>query len=111
MRAAMVGDYIAAYRRYCWPVESLADYRLAPFHLLASEGAVHSDKDHRWHMQMLARLAHHPLLTATAYIQVDVTDPASTEAGVAWWEGTHRARRAKGWWSSRWRLSPPASAG
>lgn len=82
----MVGDYIAAYRRYCWPVESLADYRLAPFHLLASEGAVHSDKDHRWHMQMLARLAHHPLLTATAYIQVDVTDPASTEAGVAWWE-------------------------
>jgi protein phosphatase len=43
----MVSDYIAAYRRYCWPFESLADYRLAPFHLLASEGVVHSDKDHR----------------------------------------------------------------
>jgi protein phosphatase len=86
VRAAMVGDYIDAYRRYCWPVQSLTDYRLAPFHLLASEGAVHSDKDHRWHMQMLARLAHHPLFIATAHIQVDVTDPASVEAGVAWWE-------------------------
>jgi protein phosphatase len=85
-RAVMVSDYIAAYRRYCWPVQSLADYRLAPFHLLASEGAVHSDKDHLWHMQMLARLAHHPLCIATARIQVDVTDPVSTAAGVAWWE-------------------------
>jgi protein phosphatase len=85
-RATMVSDYIAAYRRYCWPVQSLADYRLAPFHLLASDGVVHSDKDHLWHMQTLARLAHHPLCIATAHIQVDVTDPVSTAAGVAWWE-------------------------
>nr|WP_242516138.1 polynucleotide kinase-phosphatase [Sorangium cellulosum] len=44
-RAAMDG-YVAAYRRYCWPVRSLADLRLAPFHLLASEGAVHAARDH-----------------------------------------------------------------
>ena len=42
--------YVEAYRRYCWPVESLADLKLAPFHLLASEGAVHSAKSHTWHM-------------------------------------------------------------
>jgi protein phosphatase len=30
--------YIDAYRRYCWAVESLDDVKLAPFHLLASEG-------------------------------------------------------------------------
>jgi hypothetical protein len=48
-RAAMVGKYVDAYRRYCWPVHSLGDVRLAPFHVLATEGAVHVDKDHVWH--------------------------------------------------------------
>lgn len=32
------------------------DLKLAPFHLLASEGAVYTEKDHLWHMQTLARL-------------------------------------------------------
>src|SRR5207248_7606847 len=40
-RTADADAYVAAYRRYCWPVASLADLRLAPFHLMASEGAVH----------------------------------------------------------------------
>ena len=26
---------------YCWPVESLRDIRIAPFHVMATEGAVH----------------------------------------------------------------------
>ena len=30
--------FVAAYRQYCWPVESLDDLKLAPFHLLATEG-------------------------------------------------------------------------
>src|SRR5262249_42375114 len=55
-RLAMTEQYIAAYRRYCWPVESIADLKLAPFHLLATEGHVHADKDHRWHMEALARI-------------------------------------------------------
>jgi protein phosphatase len=48
--------YVEAYRRYCWPVKSLEDLRLAPFHLLASERHVHVDKDHVWHMEMLGRM-------------------------------------------------------
>src|SRR6266700_3841261 len=48
--------YVGAYRRYCWTVRSLADLKLAPFHLLASEDVVHADKDHVWHMTTLARL-------------------------------------------------------
>ncbi|HZG66571.1 MAG TPA: polynucleotide kinase-phosphatase, partial [Herpetosiphonaceae bacterium] len=40
--------YRSAYRRYCWPVHSLADLKLAPFHILASEDAVHVDKNHLW---------------------------------------------------------------
>jgi protein phosphatase len=37
-------QYVREYQRYCWPVESLDDFKLAPFHLLASEGSVHIDK-------------------------------------------------------------------
>jgi protein phosphatase len=87
-RAAMLGDYVAAYRRYCWPVHALADLKLAPFHLLASEGTVHTDQDHLWHMAHLAPLAQAApdLLLATAHQVVDVTDPASVDAGIAWWQ-------------------------
>jgi len=80
--------YTDAYRRYCWPVHSLADLKLAPFHLLATEGKVHADKDHIWHMGTLKRLCDvdEGLLLATAHMVVDVTDPASEEAGIRWWE-------------------------
>lgn len=87
-RRAMAEQYIEAYRRYCWTVHSLADLKLAPFHLLASEGAVHSDKDHVWHMTMLARLcACDPgLLLSTPYKIVDLADEASVKEGSDWWE-------------------------
>ena len=69
-------------------MESLTDLKLAPFHLLATEGHVHTDKDHRWHMETLAEVcrADPELLRATPYQVVDVTDPASQAAGIAWWE-------------------------
>jgi protein phosphatase len=87
-RRVMAEQYVEAYRRYCWPVHSLADLKLAPFHLLASEGVVHGDKDHVWHMATLARLcaADPELLLATPYRAVDLNDEASQLAGIAWWE-------------------------
>ncbi|MEW6278977.1 MAG: polynucleotide kinase-phosphatase [Candidatus Eremiobacterota bacterium] len=81
-RLEMVERYTAAYQAYCWPVDSADDLRLAPFHLLASEGAVHADRDHLWHMSMLARMGLHP----TAHRVVDLTDPASRADAVSWWE-------------------------
>lgn len=87
-RRAMAEHYIEAYRRYCWTVHSLEDLKLAPFHLLASEGVVHSDKDHVWHMTTLTRLCGSDpgLLLATAYKVVDVGDEASLKEGTDWWE-------------------------
>lgn len=87
-RAALVGAYVDAYRRYCWPVESIADLKLAPFHLLASEGAVHVERDHVWHMETLARLcrAAPGLLLATPYRVVALEDPRAEAEGVRWWE-------------------------
>ena len=79
--------YVDSYRRYCWPVSSLADLQLAPFHLLASEHGVHVDKDHGWHLAMLSKLCddNDPILLATPYLIVDLTDPRSEADGVRWW--------------------------
>jgi protein phosphatase len=86
-RTEHVGQFIAAYRQYCWKVASLTDLKLAPFHLLASEGRVHTDKNHVWHMDTLAKVCREDreLLLATSYKMVDVTDPASLEEGAGWW--------------------------
>jgi protein phosphatase len=80
--------YVDSYRRYCWPVRSVNDLKLAPFHLLATEGRVHVQRDHVWHMEKLAELskASDGLLLSTTYRQVDVTDTASVEAATRWWE-------------------------
>ena len=96
-REARVTRYAEAYRRYCWPVASLDDYRIAPFHLLATEGAVHMDKDHLWHMAEVGRLAEpgDKIMVATAHRLVDLTDPASTEAATRWW-GDLTARGGEG---------------
>lgn len=80
--------YVAAYQRYCWTVRSLDDLKLAPFHLLASEGAVHSAKDHVWHMETLAGIckADLGLLLATPFQVIDLTQPEAREKGIRWWE-------------------------
>ena len=87
-RQKLTRDYVQAYQRYCWPVVSLGDLKLAPFHLLATEGQVHIGRDHVWHMDALAKVcaADSGLLFATPYKLVDVTDAESQLAGIQWWE-------------------------
>jgi protein phosphatase len=79
--------YVAAYRQYCWKVESIADFRLAPFHLLATEGKTYFDRNHIWHMETLQKLcaADDALLLATNYKVITLTDEASVEEGTNWW--------------------------
>jgi protein phosphatase len=86
-REEHVTQFIAAYRQYCWSVTSLADLKLAPFHLLASEGQVHTDKSHTWHMDALAPICREDpeILLATNFKLVDVTDPGGLNEGAAWW--------------------------
>ena len=88
-RTEAVTKYIKAYQQYCWSVESIADLKLAPFHLLATEGSVHFDKDHLWHTQMLINLcqsAEDDVLFATRYGVVDLTDAASQTEAIQEWE-------------------------
>jgi len=86
-RLGRLRKYRDAYRHYCWPVKSLDDYRLAPFHLLASEGAIH-DKTNRWHMETLHRLAaaDSEFIVATPFVEVDVASSIDVGKAALWWE-------------------------
>jgi protein phosphatase len=96
-RMEMARLFVEAYRQYCWPVKSLNDLKLAPFHLMATEGAVHVDKPHSWHLELAARLCKNGtgLLVPTTALEVDLTDVASEQRGVSWWE-EHTARGGEG---------------
>lgn len=82
-----VQKFAESYRRYCWPVHSLDDLRLAPFHVLATEAKVHVDRDHVWHMETLANVCglDPQFLLATPFKVIDLIDPASEAEGVQWW--------------------------
>ena len=87
-RQQMANQYVDAYRRYCWEVNDISDIKLAPFHILATEGAVHTDKNHSWHIEQAAFLekANPELLMATNYKIIDLNDPSSEAEGTHWWE-------------------------
>jgi protein phosphatase len=95
LRFHAIQQYVSEYQRYCWPVESLDDFKLAPFHLLASEGAVHIDKRHTWHMEMIAKLCEgdERLLLATPFQIVDLNDTLSCDTAIEWWTDLTTAGR------------------
>jgi len=86
-RQLSVERFVAAYRQYCWSVESLTDLKLTPFHLLATEGKVHTDQNHVWHMETLAKVCQEDadLLLATIFKVIDLNNLDSIAAGIDWW--------------------------
>lgn len=98
-RLEMAERFVDAYRRYCWTVETADDLKVAPFQILAGEGRVHAERDHVWHMQTIERVADagggfvHP----TRWLRVNVTDPASQDAGTSWWDEL-TSEEVRGWW-------------
>ena len=93
VRLDLAERFARAYRHYCWPVESLRDIRVAPFHIAATEGAVHADKDHVWHMNTVAGFVPEDdtLLMRTPYQVVDLADATSEAAATTWWEALTEA--------------------
>jgi len=86
-RLGMAVQYVEAYRHYCWPVQSLSDLKIAPFHLLAAEGRTFTDKGHIWHMNTLAKLcAKSDLLLATTFLTADLANDESEAHATRWWE-------------------------
>ena len=86
-RAGLTEAYGKAWKPYCWDVSSMDDYRLAPFHVLASEGACHSDREHAWHMGLAHRLAEHGggLLVATPWRTVALDSAEEIDDATRWW--------------------------
>ncbi|MGW6917666.1 polynucleotide kinase-phosphatase [Kitasatospora sp. NPDC054939] len=107
-RAADAQAFTESYRRYCWPTEGLSGIRLAPFQVLAAEGANLAVRPHDEHLGWIDRLvdadeaaaaeaaagpdagtdptAGTGILHRTGRLLVDTEDEASVAAGVAWWE-------------------------
>jgi protein phosphatase len=87
-RAARAAHYGKAFAPYVWPVSGIDDLKVAPFHLLASEGRVWFDHDHVWHMNLAGRLAAagDRIMTPTQWRTVAPGDAAAVGDAVAWWE-------------------------
>jgi protein phosphatase len=86
-RRACADAYGRAWAPFVWPVSGLDDLRVAPFHLLASEGRVWFDRDHGFHMGLADRLASAGgIVTATRWRSVSLEDTKACEAAFEWWE-------------------------
>lgn len=87
-RAARAAAYATAWAPYVWPVAGVDDLRVAPFHLLASEGRVWFDNDHVWHMEFAERLANagEKIITNTRWRLVDLADEGVCSEASQWWE-------------------------
>lgn len=80
-------SFVQAYREYCWTTDQLSGLKLAPFHLLATEGQAHVDQSHRWHLEQLQKhFGESPMFHPTKTRMVKVTDPNQVAAGCEWWE-------------------------
>ncbi len=87
-RLKMAKQYRKAYQHYCWPVKSIKDYSLAPFHILAHENSLNMDKNHQWHMDVVEQLydADPELFQKTQYKIVNVADAAACTKASQWWQ-------------------------
>ena len=86
-REQLAEKYVTAYRQYCWSVTDINDLKLAPFHILATEGQVHTDKTHSWHMEQIANFCQGDdrLLLATNFKIINIDDKEQKDAATAWW--------------------------
>jgi len=85
-RVTRAAKYATAWAPYVWPVVSVDDLKVAPFHLLASEGRVWFDHDHIWHMSLADRLATEGVVARTTWRSVDLADAGACAEAVSWWE-------------------------
>lgn len=86
-KAEALDLYRDAYREYCWEVKSVDDIRLAPFHILAAEGNVFSDKNHLWHLENINKYLKgaEPVFLSTEYISVDTGNEDDIKKATEWW--------------------------
>jgi hypothetical protein len=79
--------YLDACGRAFHAVRNAESLRFAPERILASQGAVHADRDPRWHRERLASAcrAAPEVLRGTEQKVIDLADPAAAANAAAWW--------------------------
>lgn len=81
--------YIESYRNYCWPVNSVDDIKIAPFHVLAYNNTVNmmDNSLHRVdHIKVIDDyIVNDANFISTPNIIVDLEDEESVQEGVNWW--------------------------
>lgn len=87
-RWANAQGYDAAWQRYVWPTDGLIGVRLAPFQVLAADGASQAGRDHLWHLAVSDRLAEADpeMFVTTRRLVVQTGSAESCAEGVRWWE-------------------------
>ena len=82
-----IDKFIDSYRNYCWEVTSIDDFKLAPFHILATEGEVHVDKNHEWHMENIKEicLTDEKIFRITPYKIVETQNDENVNDVIQWW--------------------------
>lgn len=85
--------YKQSYENYSKKAESIDDYKIAPFHILATENQMHTDKTHIWHMEEIKKICDSQnindksnLLMMTDYKVINLYDDAQIKELVTWWE-------------------------
>jgi protein phosphatase len=86
-RKECLDRYTGAYRRYCWTISSIEDYRIAPFHILATEGKVWNSENHLYHLETIRQYMTgiDPLFMAARHTAVDLENEQSVAAATDWW--------------------------
>lgn len=79
----------AVWRGYCWEAPDIDALRIAPFHVLASEGRVHHAVRHEEHLRWVSTMVHPErsgMVVGTPHLRVDLSDSASVDAAIEAWE-------------------------
>lgn len=86
-RAGHVAAYVDSYRRYCWDIDGADGVEIAPFQILAAEGAVLARRPHRWHLEEIDAMVDHgpETLRRTDRRFVDLGDDKSVQRATDWW--------------------------
>jgi len=86
-RQKTIGKYITSYRNYCQETDGIEGLVFAPFHILATEGKVHTNQSHPWHLKHIGEFCQQnpKYLMVTQNFTVDLQNEESVNKAIAWW--------------------------
>lgn len=86
-RLFFLKKYDEMYNRYCWKLNGIKGLKYAIFHVMASEGKVHTDKTNLWHIRNGNALAleSNIVFPTDCYLINDLNSEKETSFAIAWW--------------------------